>query len=89
MISLYDALIQGKQLKKGMPVKLPLVGAAETFGFVPITNSLDTDIVDGPNEGAAYVIGNRVISSLDNKLYRFPIWASQFYIIFLNNVELL
>ena len=75
MSTLYDICLQGQKVSKYTPVKLP-TGEAHIFGFVAYHDNVFSDNVSCPPLGKAYVVCNRIVFSMENKLYRFPIFSS-------------
>lgn len=81
MSTVIEDLMAGKELKRGAIVKLPIGKEATIYGFVAYHERLDDfpkDVkgINCPALGPAHVIGNRIVSALDGKLYRFPIFIS-------------
>ena len=78
LISLKDALAEGQTLKKGMQVVLPFQMEATIYGFISIEED-EEDLfdlaIDMPPLGEAKVLSNRVITSINDKMYRFPIFS--------------
>lgn len=81
MANIYDKITGGGIINRGTKVKLPIVGEAYIYGFVPIDEddffefSILNDL-DGPALGPACVIGNRVVFSIDGKFSRFPLFST-------------
>ena len=76
MSTVIEDLMAGKELKRGAIVKLPIGKEATIYGFVAYHERLDDfpkDVkgINCPALGPAHVIGNRIVSALDGKLYRF------------------
>ena len=78
LISLKEALAEGQTLKKGMQVVLPTYMEATIYGFIAIEED-EEDLfdlsIDMPPLGEAKVLSNRVITSINDKMYRFPIFS--------------
>lgn len=78
LISLKEALEGGQTLKKGMQVELPTHMEATIYGFIVIEED-EEDLfdlaIDMPPLGEAKVLSNRVITSINDKMYRFPIFS--------------
>ncbi len=80
-MNLFEAVANGKELTKGMEVKLPTVEyTAHIYGFVAVPEQeLDVDklpLRDMPALGQANVLSNRVVSIICNQFCRFPIFTS-------------
>lgn len=75
MSNLYDICLQGQKISQYTPVKL-LTGEARIYGFIAYHANIFSDNVSCPPLGKAYVVGNRIVFSMENKLYRFPIFSS-------------
>lgn len=76
MVTVFEACINGQKISSNTCVKLPFVGKAYIYGFAIYDDDIFTDIVCCPPLGVAYVVGNRILFSLENKIYRFPIFSS-------------
>lgn len=75
MSNLYDICLQGSKISKFTSVKLP-AGEAQIYGFIAYHDNIFSDNVSCPPLGKAYVVGNRIVFNMENKLYRFPIFSS-------------
>lgn len=81
MAKILEKISKGFRVTKGTKIKIPIGGEALIYGFVPFNEdelfefSILNDL-NGPALGPAYVIGNRIIFSLDGKFSRFPIFTS-------------
>lgn len=75
MSNLYDICLQGQKISQYTPVKL-LNGEARIYGFIAYHANIFSENVSCPPLGKAYVVGNRIVFSMENKLYRFPIFSS-------------
>lgn len=76
LISLCDAIKEGRTIYKGYKVSLPVDGEASIYGFVVYHDNIFSEQVSCPPLGRANVVGNRIIFAMDDKIYRFPIFTS-------------
>lgn len=76
LISVKDAVINGKKIHKGMSVKLPMFPEAEIYGLVAMDNPIFGYSENTPPLGIANVIANRIVFTIGNQISRAPIFNS-------------
>lgn len=74
MTSLFDLFFNGKTIESSIPIKLPIESHATIYGFVAYDNYPFSEVVSCPPLGPAHIIANRIVFSMEGKLYRFPIF---------------
>lgn len=76
LISLDDAIQEGKKLSAGSKVVLTSGDEAEIYGFIAIDENPFSIDIDMPPLGECKVFSNRVIFLMDKQVHSFPIFQS-------------
>lgn len=76
LITITEALRNGRTISKGAVVTLPIVGKAFIYGFVATLHNIYGSIMDMPPLGKTTVLSNRVLSYFHQEVHNFPVFNS-------------
>ena len=78
LIRLNEAIKEGRTLKEGDNVILPIGLRAKIYGFIAANevDNLFNSSIDMPPLGEGYILSNRAVFKFGEELYRFPIFTS-------------